>query len=450
MRGGDHEERVDPRAALGTHGAIAYEHDARPGAHGAGRGGREPAQRVARILGPVAVRLEDDRHAAALRRELGDEIVDEPGARGARDRAQVVERDRALWRVAAEQERDAELDPGARAAGAIDGGPRPDDDAGGEVLDLALAVDRRIGDHGDRFLQVVREVRALHRERRERAVVPERADELVPRLLHERGLLHVLGLVAERGKLLLATDREVLDLVGHDAELYATARPRRAVLGGDRRSTGLESPAIVGRRAAALRAQRDEARAKDPLVEVPPATRRPLKCGVLARSERPGVGAVALQRDEPALAREDVGLVGLDVPQRTEAHGVDADEAQVPHPCEERGRPLRERTECRARSRVRVLGLRIHPPDLAHDRREQQLQCLDRVEATSEHEAAQRRVDVLRIAAITRERDVERVHLVAQARDRVDLAVVRERGERLDALEARRRVGRVAVVPERH
>src|SRR4029079_17337363 len=110
--------------------------------------------------------------------------------------------------------------------------------------------------------------------------------------------------------------------------------------------------------------------------------------------------AVALEWDEPALAREDVCLVGLDVPQRAEAHGVDADEAEVAHPREERRRTLRVRTERRAGSRVRVLGLRIHPPDLAHDRREEQLERLDRIQAPAEHEAAQRRVDILRITPV--------------------------------------------------
>mgnify|MGYP006183558471 CR=1 FL=1 len=54
-----------------------------------------------------------------------------------------------------------------------------EDGAGREVLDLALAVDRRVGDDGDRLLEVIGEVLPLGRERRQRAVVAERADRLL-------------------------------------------------------------------------------------------------------------------------------------------------------------------------------------------------------------------------------------------------------------------------------
>src|SRR5258708_225861 len=176
----------------------------------------------------------------------------------------------------------------------------------------------------------------------------------------------------------------------------------------------------------------------------------PLRGRVLAGSERPRVAAEALERDEATLAREDMRLVGLEIPERAKAHRVHADKADVPDAREEGRRSLCERTERGPGAGEGVLGLGVHAPDLADDGREDELDRLDRIEPAVEDHAAQRRVDVLRVAAAARERDAERRRLVAQARDGVDLAVVRECRERLHALEARRRVRRVAVVPERH
>src|SRR5207247_5049230 len=127
---------------------------------------------------------------------------------------------------AAEEQGDPQLDPRTRAAGTVDARLRSDDDPRREMLDLALTVDRRIRHDRDGLLEEVREVRALQRERGERTVVAERADGLVRGLLHERRLLQILGVVAERGELLLAPDREVLDLVRHHADLDPAAGPR--------------------------------------------------------------------------------------------------------------------------------------------------------------------------------------------------------------------------------
>ena len=67
----------------------------------------------------------------------------------------------------------------------------------------------------------------------------------------------------------------------------------------------------------------------------------------------------------------------------------------------------------------------------------------------TDHERADRGVDVLRITAVARKRQAERARFLPQTADRVDLAVVREDREGLHAREARRCVRRVAVVPER-
>ena len=142
-----------------------------------------------------------------------------------RERAEVVAAQARPRGMAAEQERRRELDPAARVV-RLRRGARAEDDARREVLDLALAVDRRVRDDRDRLLKVVREVRA-RRERGERPVVAERADRLVARLDHERGHLQVVGLEAERRELALATDRHVVHLVGRRADLPAPGRADR-------------------------------------------------------------------------------------------------------------------------------------------------------------------------------------------------------------------------------
>ena len=98
-------------------------------------------------------------------------------------------------------------------------------------------------------------------------------------------------------------------------------------------------------------------------------------------------------------------VVGLDVPERTQAERVDAEQARVADTREERRRSLRERAEGGARLRVQVLEPRRHASDLVNDGREEQLDRLDRCEARAQDERAQDRVDVLRVTAITRQRE---------------------------------------------
>src|SRR5204863_4921949 len=128
---------------------------------------------------------------------------------------------------------------------------------------------------------------------------------------------------AEGRELWLAADAEVIDLVGHDLELDAlTQRLRRHSGSGNagRQPAGLETDAIAVRCAAALRPQRDEARADLRLPEAPPAACRALERRVFPRSERPGITAVSLEGDEAALAREHVRFIRLQLPERTQPH----------------------------------------------------------------------------------------------------------------------------------
>ena len=128
----------------------------------------------------------------------------------------------------------------------------------------------------------------------------------------------------------------------------------------------------------------------------------------LARSERDRIGDVPRERHEPALAREDVLVGRLDMPERTEPERVDAEDAGVADPREDRGGTLCERTHRGAGLDVHVLQVVAHALHLVDDRREQQLDRLDRGEAVPDHEAADDRIHVLRIAPIPRQHQAER------------------------------------------
>ena len=90
MRGGDDEERIEPGAAFLDDVAVLDDHQRRSTANAATRLRAEARQRVARMLLPVAVRLEDDRHALAIRGELRDDVLDDPGPEPPRERAMIV------------------------------------------------------------------------------------------------------------------------------------------------------------------------------------------------------------------------------------------------------------------------------------------------------------------------------------------------------------------------
>ena len=463
MHGRGDEQRIDPRPALVGDAAVLDEHQPRPATHARARRGTETRQRVAQALLPVAIGLQPERGAARRGGEVRDQIVDGPGPEAGGERARLRVGQAGPGIVAADEDRQAELDPRPHGSGALRGRPWAEDDARREVLDLALAVDRRVRHDGDGLLQVIGEVDALARERRERAVVAERADRLAGGLRHVGDRAEILGLVAERGEPLLAQDRVVLELVGRRGDLEPAVLPQSAP-----RSAGFAAPvgargprpcaregptrfqAVTGavERDRVASARPEEALADRGLVEEPPAAAGALQRRVLPGAERPRVGDVALERDEAALTREDVLLVGLDVPQRAEPHGIDAEEANVAEARQERRGSLRERPQGRAPVRVGILQRLGHPADLVHDRREDELHRLDRVEPEVVDEPPQQRVDILGVAPLPRQRHAERTALLAQTPDRVDLAVVRERGEGLDALERARRVGRVAVVPE--
>src|SRR5439155_20200352 len=124
-----------------------------------------------------------------------------------------------LRRVTPAQDRMTKRNPGTRLVRAMQRGSGTEHDARREVLDLALAVDGRIGHDRDGLVQVVGEIRPPFGQRCQRTVIAERPDQLVRGLRHEPRLLQVIGLETEGRELLLAPDRDVLDLVGRNGDL---------------------------------------------------------------------------------------------------------------------------------------------------------------------------------------------------------------------------------------
>src|SRR5438093_1231603 len=238
VRGRDDQKRIEPGAALREDMLVLHDHEARAGAYASARLRAEARERVARVLLPVAVGLEHDGHAWRLGGEARDDVLDEPGAALTRQLAEVVARKAGLGGVPGEEDGREELDPRPCALRARCGA-RAEQRARREVLDLALAVDRGVRHDGDRLVEVVGEVRT-RRERGERAVVAERADQLVAGLRHERGLLEIVRLEAERRELLLAAKRDVLELVGRNADLPPSLRldASAGALDGLRRQRG--------------------------------------------------------------------------------------------------------------------------------------------------------------------------------------------------------------------
>ena len=183
----DHEVRIEPRAALAQNALVANDYELRARAHAACGRRTEPGQRVARVLLPIAIGLQEDRRDSRIRCEPSDHVIDQPCALLTREGAEVVAPQTGPGRVATKEQWRRELDPPPRVV-CLRRGPRAEQSTRGEMLDLALAVDRGIRHHRHRFVEVIREVRARC-ERGERTVVAEGADRLITSLDHERGHL---------------------------------------------------------------------------------------------------------------------------------------------------------------------------------------------------------------------------------------------------------------------
>ena len=317
------------------------------------------------------------------------------------------------------------------------GGPAAEHDAGREVLDLALAVDGRVGDDRDRLLEVVRERHRHRRERPQRPVPAQGADRLGAAVGVELELLLVALDPAGRGQqglqLELGLEDLVLVAVLLDRDRLEAARQAGARLGG-------------GQGAAALGAAVDLALHVGVVEHDRHAVLAGQEGDLLARRQRGGVARELGDRDDARLGGDDVELVGLDPPERAQAHGVHREDHLVGGSRGQRDRPLGVRAQRLAVVDVEVLELRRQAVDLAEDRRQGELDRLQQREALLEDQALEQAVEVLAVGAVARDRQAELLALLAELGDRVDLAVVAEDRERLHPAEGRVRVRRVAVV----
>ncbi len=240
--------------------------------------------------------------------------------------------------MAAEDHRERGFDRAGVLAGGVDRGPAPEQRAGREVLHLALAVDRRVGDDGDRLLEVVGEVLALGRERRQRPVVAERADRLGPVGGHLLDQFDVVALPAEAGEDAVGDlDRLLGAGVGVAGDVLALERAaglQGAVVAGGRRRRRCGAASCRGRSAASRRGRAGSS-------------------ALAARSIRtsafsPGASGfgsetIAWTETTPGLGAEDVVVLGLDLPQRPQAERVGGEHALVGVAGDQRHRALRER-----------------------------------------------------------------------------------------------------------
>ena len=210
-----------------------------------------------RAAGRLRLQQRDvDRGGAAA--ELLPEVLEQVGVVLAGDLAVGLVGERRQAVVAAEDDREGGFDRAGVLAGVVERGPAAEHGAGREVLDLALAVDRRVGDDGDRLLEVVGEVLALGRERRQRPVVAERADRLGPVGGHLLDEFDVVALPAEAGEDAVGDlDRLLGAGVGVAGDVVALERAaglERAVVAGDLVDAVALAASGRGRSAASRRA----------------------------------------------------------------------------------------------------------------------------------------------------------------------------------------------------
>ncbi len=398
-------------------------------------------QALDRALGRLGLQQRDVQGRSAVA-EVLPEILEHVGLVLVGDLAVVLVGKGCELVVAAEQHRERGLGGAGVGGGIVQRRPAAEDRAGREMLHLALAVDRRVGHDRDRLLEVVGEVLALGRERRERPVVAERADRLGPvrgHLLHQ---LDVVALPAEPGQDPLA-DLDRLGWPGGGVArdlrtLERAACMEGAVVGSNLLRPGPLEPAVthdpqdLGVRMAA----------GGPLGAIDRDHR------LLARRQRLRLGDHLLDRDHPRFRAVDPVGRGLELPQRPQPERVGAEHALVAVPRDQGHGALRERPERLAQVHVEGVEVLGQGTDLVRDRRQNQLHRLSEGEPLPADQGLDHPVQVLGVGVALPDRDAEHPALLPQLLDRVDLAVVAEHPERLNAHERGPGVGRIAVVAE--
>ncbi len=309
---GGRQVRVEVAALAVVDGAVGEHDELGAVAHAAHGLLLEALDRPGGALG-LEQRGVDRRRPAA---ELLPEVLEQPGLVLAGDPAVDGVAQRREVVVAAEQDRERRLHRPRMGRGIAQGRAPPEDGAGGEVLHLALAVDRRVRDDGDRLLEVVGEVLALRAQGGQRPVVAERADRLGAVGGHLLDELDVVALPAET--------RE--DAVG---DLHRLGRAGGGVAGDVR---ALKRPA--GSQRAVVRRRGRNAGAREPapsdlplhLVVLPEPRAALARVDgdhqLLPWPERQRLGDHVADADDAGLGAEDVVVGGLEPPQRAQPERV--------------------------------------------------------------------------------------------------------------------------------
>ncbi len=368
----------------------------------------------------------------------GEDVLHAGDALADGDAPQLGERQRRRPRAhPAHDDRHAQL-AALRRVGldALDRGTPPQHDARGEVLHLALAVDRRVGDDGHRLLEVVRERHGDRHEGAERSVPSQRPDRLGAAVGVELELLLVALDPPGRGEqgvqLEIGREQVLVGVLLHGDRLEAPGEARAGLGGGQGAAAlgplvdlALDLPVVEDHGCAVLAGHQGD---------------------LLAGGERRRVAGQLGHGDDARLGGDGVDLGGLHPPQRPQPHGVDREDHLVGGAAGEADGALRVGSERLAVMDVEVLELRREAVDLAQDRRKRELHGLEQREALLEDQALEQPVEVLAVGAELAGRQAELLALLAELGDRVDLAVVAEDRERLHPAEGRVGVRGIAVV----
>ncbi len=232
------------------------------------------------------------------------------------------------------------------------------------MLDLALAVDRRVGDDGDRLLEVVGEVLALGRERRQRPVVAERADRLGPVGGHLLDQFDVVALPAEAGE----------DAVGDLDRLLGAGVGVAGDVVALERAAGLQRAVVAGRPPRRRCARSQLSRTIRSISSCGCRVERAAARSISTSAFSPGASGfgsetIVVDRDDAGLGAEDEVVLGLDLPERAQAERVGGEDALVGVAGDQRHRALRERAHRLAQVHVEAVQVLGQAADLLDDRR---------------------------------------------------------------------------------
>src|SRR5262249_15604203 len=344
--------------------------------------------------------------------------------------------------------------------------PMAEKDAHRKGIAFAHAIDRGIRDHRDSLVEEIAQIAANFRERGGRAVVTESGGRALARDRRIK-VVNFLFRPTHRGERVgggqgaLDLDRALFPLFFDGQRVFG-----RFVFGVYKRGRLFDLLHFV------FKIEGEEARGHRDLVEpVEVITLRrhfvdallhPLVLEdhhlavplnqyphLLAGRERPRVFGHRFQRRYAFFRRGEIFFLGLSEPERAQTQRVATENNFVAFARDDRGRPLRERSECAAEVAVERFEWRVGFFALAPDGREDDLDGLHQRQAVIEHQAFNDAVENLRITRARRQLKAERDRFARQPVNRVDLAVVTERRKHLRPFGRGVGVGRIASVAQR-